>query len=113
MPATYPNGCFGIEYRGDWYTLATVRLTSEQLSFLARFAKTPDGNAYLAILKARLRETESALRKQDGSELHRVQGDARTLDELINDLEDAHERLIRNAATKPSRPVVSSQREPR
>lgn len=78
-----------------------MQLSSDQLAFLARFSKSPDGRALLQILEAKLAEVEVHLRRQDGAELHRSQGRAIQLDELMADIGDAQTRLARNAASVP------------
>ncbi len=78
-----------------------MKLTGDQLKFLARFSKSPDGRALVSILQAKLGETEVKLRTLEGAELHRQQGRAQQLDELLTDIDEAQARLIRNASTTP------------
>lgn len=72
-----------------------MQLSGAQLSFLASFAKAPDGRALLEILKAKLAEREVALRTKVGEEVYRAQGRALELDELIADIAEASTRLTR------------------
>lgn len=75
-----------------------MRLDNEQLEFLARLAKAPEGRTLLSILQAKLRDRESKLRSTSGEEVHRYQGRALELDELIADITEAQARRTRAAA---------------
>lgn len=79
-----------------------MRFTSDQLHFLARFSKSPDGRELLNILNSKLAETEVGLRTQVGEEIYRQQGRALQLDELIEDITEAATRLAR---AQPARPA--------
>lgn len=79
-----------------------MHLSSEQLQFLARFSKTPDGRFLLSVLQAKLAEREQKLRTAAGEEVYRNQGRALELDELIADIAKAEQKLTRNV-----RPVTS------
>ncbi len=74
-----------------------MRLDNEQLGFLARLAKAPEGQFLLTILRAKLRDREARLRSTAGEEVHRYQGRALELDELIADIEEAQARQTRAA----------------
>lgn len=90
-----------------------MNLTTEQLSFLARLAKTPDGRLLVGILQAKLVVRDTDLRKQTGEHVFRAQGRSLELAELIDDITQAEQRLTRSQATpRASRPVVSNW-EPR
>lgn len=78
-----------------------MKLSGEQLQFLARFSKSPDGRALLMILEAKLAEVEVKLRTQEGAELHRQQGRAQQIDDLVSDITEAGQRLVRNVSTAP------------
>jgi hypothetical protein len=80
-----------------------MRLDNEQLEFLARLSKAPEGRALLTILQAKLRDRESKLRTTAGEEVYRYQGRALELDELIADIEEAQARRTRAAAPPTSR----------
>lgn len=82
-----------------------MRLSEPQLLFLARFAKSPDGREFLDLYRAKLAEVESKLRTCDGAEVHRQQGRAQQLDELIVDITKASEKLTasRSASQSPRR----------
>jgi len=79
-----------------------MRLTESQLLFLARFAKAPEGKEFVELLRTKLAEVEGKLRTQDGAEMHRQQGRAIQLDELIADIAQASAKL--NAAQSAARP---------
>lgn len=74
-------------------------LTQDDLRFLARLSKTPDGAALIKILRADLAEVDATLRKATGEELIRTQGRAQKLDELIERFNTAEKML------KPSQPT--------
>jgi hypothetical protein len=80
-----------------------MRLSNEQLVFLARFARSPEGNQLLTILKAKLGDRESKLRTTVGEEVYRTQGRALELDELIADITEAQQRLTRVESAVTSR----------
>ena len=72
-----------------------MRLSSADLLFLARFSKSPDGQALLKILEAKLAEVHAGLRTHDGTALYRDQGRAQQLDEIMSDITEATARLDR------------------
>jgi hypothetical protein len=76
-----------------------MQLSSSQLGFLARLSKSPDGQFLLELLKARLAERDTALRRATGEEVHRNQGRALELSEIIADITEADERLTRSRQT--------------
>jgi len=76
-----------------------MRLSSEDLEFLARFAKAPEGRAFLALLAAKLAERDTALRLAVGEEVFRTQGRALELVELIDEVNTAHQKLNRVQST--------------
>ena len=78
-----------------------MRFTTEQLSFLARFNKSPEGMQLVAILNAKLAEANAGLRVLTGEEVYRQQGRALQLDELLENIADAQSKLTR---TQPARP---------
>lgn len=91
-----------------------MRLTEDQLQFLARFSKSPEGHLFLSILRAKLSEREAKLRTATGEEVYRQQGRALELDELIADVTDAMQKLNRSERTVTSRsPLAGVTREPR
>lgn len=79
-----------------------MRMTTEQLEFLGRFSKSPDGQFLLSILQAKLSEREASLRTSVGEEVYRAQGRALELDELIADITDATAKLNRSMPTRTS-----------
>ena len=72
-------------------------MNSSDLSFLARFAKTPEGQALLRILEARLASVNETLLGTDGNDVYRFQGRAKQLLELCKDITEAEQRLNRAA----------------
>lgn len=80
-----------------------MHLSGEQLTFLARFSKSPDASPLLGVLKARLAECETKLRTSIGEEVYREQGRALVLDELIASITEAPARLNRAVATATPR----------
>lgn len=81
-----------------------MRFTTEQLSFLARFAKSPDGREVVNILNATLAEVEIGLRTKTGEDVYRQQGRAVQLDELITLINKANERLNQTLSAKSQTP---------
>lgn len=79
-----------------------MHLSEEQLQFLARFSKSPDGRALVLMLQAKLGAVEAKLRTSTGEEVYRTQGRALVLDELIADIEGAQQKLNRAASTRTS-----------
>jgi hypothetical protein len=79
-----------------------MKLSGEQLQFLDRFSKSPDGQFLLMILRAKLAERDEALRKASGEDVYRTQGRAVELDELIADIIDARDKLNRSMAARPA-----------
>lgn len=80
-----------------------MHLSEEQLQFLARFSKSPDGRAFVLMLQAKLGEVEAKLRTSTGEEVYRTQGRALVLDELIADIEGAWQKLNRAVPTHTSK----------
>ena len=87
-----------------------MHLTADDLGFLARLSKSPDGRRLVMLLQAKLKEREQKLRRSTGEEVHRDQGRALELDELIADIEQAEQKLTRSASpvTSQARRVVQS-----
>lgn len=84
-----------------------MKLSGDQLAFLARFSQSPDGRALLLILEAKLAEVDVKLRILEGAEVHRQQGRAQQLDELMSDITEARQRLARSATSAtPNRHVA-------
>lgn len=68
-------------------------MDTQELHAIVRTASNPDGQLILAMLKKRLDERNETLRKVDAPEVHRYQGRALELAELIRDFETARETL--------------------
>jgi len=75
-------------------------LTHEDLTFLARLAKSPDGKYLQRIYAARLGEVEAKLRVGEGAAMHRSQGRAQELDDLMQMIDKADEWLQRGVPTQ-------------
>ena len=80
-----------------------MRLSNEQLQFLARLNKAPEGQLLLGILRAKLQERDSELRTKTGEEVYRAQGRASEIDKLIADITQAQARLTRTVQPLTSR----------
>ena len=76
-----------------------MRLSTEDLQFLSRFART-DGPRLLLILRAKLAERDRELRDAVGENVFRAQGRAKELDELISMIESAGDTLKRTEASR-------------
>lgn len=77
-----------------------MKLDTEDLTFLARLAKSPDGKYLQRILAARLGEVEAKLRVGEGAGMHRAQGRAQELDDLMQMIDKADEWLQRGVPTQ-------------
>ncbi len=87
-----------------------MRLSESQLLFLARFSKSPEGKEFLELCKAKLAERDAKLRSAEGAEVHRQQGRALELDEMIADVTEAQAKLTANqSAARPRRFVNLEQ----
>jgi hypothetical protein len=87
-----------------------MRLTEQQLQFLAGFAKRPEALLLVDILKARLWDCEQGdLRKGEGASVYRAQGRCLELDELIADITQAQAQANRNEqnGSRRFRPVAA------
>lgn len=73
-----------------------MQLSTDDLTFLARLAKSPDGARLVTLLQALLGDVEGQLRKLEGVQMHRAQGRALAFDELIDNMSDAEKKLNRN-----------------
>jgi hypothetical protein len=79
-----------------------MKLSGIQLGFLARLAKSPDGQLLLELFKARLAENDAALRAAPADTILRAQGRALEISEIIADIVEAQTRLNRNQQTAPA-----------
>ncbi|MBS0330801.1 MAG: hypothetical protein JSR30_13170 [Proteobacteria bacterium] len=88
-----------------------MRLSTDDLAFLARLSKSPDGRRLLQLLQAKQTECNDKLRSTTGEEVLRWQGRALAVDELIADIAQAEQKLTRNGApvTSQARPVPHQQ----
>jgi hypothetical protein len=90
-----------------------VPYSNHELTVLERFCKTPDGQALLGVLRAKLAEADAKLRKAQGEDLVRTQGRAVCLEELIEDIARAGERLNRTPASRSAYAAVRTPEEAR
>ncbi len=81
-----------------------MKLGGDDLQFLARFNRSPDGAALLKILRAKLAESDKALRTARGEDVLRAQGRAIELDELVADITEAEQKLKRNVPSRLATP---------
>ena len=78
-----------------------MHLTTDQLSFLARLSKSPDGRFLVSnYLEPKLAEADGMLRTARGEDIFRAQGAATALAELIADIAAAEKRLNQVASTR-------------
>lgn len=80
-----------------------MRLSTDDLAFLARLSKSPDGRRLLQLLQAKQTECNDKLRSTTGEEVLRWQGRALAVDEMIADIAQAEQKLTRNAPPDTSR----------
>lgn len=80
-----------------------MRLSNDDLAFLARLSKSPDGRRLLQMLQAKQAECNDKLRSATGEEVLRWQGRALAVDEMIADIAQAERTLTRNAPSVTSR----------
>jgi len=62
------------------------RLNAESVTFFQRLAKSPDGHTLRSVLQVELQACERSLRILEGAAMHRTQGAAALLDDLIANL---------------------------
>ncbi len=63
-----------------------MRLTAQQLEFLARLGKSPEGALLQAMMKAEIDDVNVQLRSATGETLYRAQGRAAFLDDFAKHL---------------------------
>lgn len=68
-------------------------LATKDLEQLRRFTRTPDGRFLVEWLAGKLADTDVKLRTSSGEELHRMQGRAQLLAEMLETLTKAEARL--------------------
>jgi hypothetical protein len=85
-----------------------MHLSTEQLSFLARFAKSPECLMLRQVIEGRLADVSKDLRSLVGEQVYRAQGRALELDGLIALLDDAQNRLNRNPSARSQAPRQDS-----
>jgi hypothetical protein len=78
-----------------------MQLTTDQLQFLARLSKSPDGRFLVSnYLEPKLAEADGKLRTARGEDIFRAQGAATVLAELIADIAAADKRLTQATLTR-------------
>jgi hypothetical protein len=82
-----------------------MQLQDQELQFLARLGKSPEGLHLLMLIQAEIAEVNGDLRKATGETLYRAQGKALWLDEFRKRLE--HDATAQRIARLP-RPTASA-----
>ena len=86
-----------------------MHLSTDQLAFIARFAKSPEGQMFRkVVLEGRLDVVSKELRSLTGEQVYRAQGRALELDGLIALLDDAQNRLNRSPSARSQVPRQAS-----
>lgn len=73
-----------------------MHLSKDQLTFLAGFARSAQGQGFKKLLADRLAEVDKDLRSLSGENLYRAQGKALMLDEMLTTIDEAQTRLERS-----------------
>lgn len=76
-------------------------LSREELDFLARFARLPEGKMYLRYLEAKLGTADADLRIAPHDSVFVAQGRSRAFHELVLDITEAEKRLERLSVSRP------------
>lgn len=87
----------------------TDRLTKDDLTTLARLARSPDGRKLQSILRAMLANADHTLRQARGEQnVFNAQGNAQTLAYLIDAIDTAQTKLNQHdaSASQPKRGVL-------
>jgi hypothetical protein len=69
-----------------------MTLTGDQLAFMARFSKSPEGKFLVSLYEAELRELDVKLRKATGEAIYQAQGRAQQLEEMIERITGAENK---------------------
>lgn len=69
-----------------------MTLTSDQLLFLARLSKSPEGKFLVSMYEAELAEVDGKLRKAREEDIYRLQGQASQLEEMIERIKTAESK---------------------
>jgi hypothetical protein len=72
-----------------------MKLNTQQLQFLARLSKSPDGAMLVQLLRDMVHDHDKAARTARGEDVHRSLGAADGLDKLIADIMGAGQSLAR------------------
>lgn len=80
-----------------------MTLTSDQLAFLARLSKSPEGKFQVSMYTDELADLDAKLRKATGDDIYRLQGRAQQLEEMIGRITGAEGK----SNSKPLTRVVS------
>jgi len=83
-------------------------LSNRQLSDLDRCKRLPEGQLFIELLKMRLAESDKKMRTATGDSLFVQQGKSQALQEVIDDIEQAGDRLARNSRSR--QPVLTGIR---
>ena len=80
-------------------------LSARQLSDLDRCKRLPEGQLFLELLKMRLAEANAKLLTAKGDEIFVWQGKGQALQGLIDDIEQAGDRLLRSSRSVKAVPA--------
>jgi hypothetical protein len=83
-----------------------MTLTAEQVAFLVRLSKSPEGKFLVGMYEVELREIDVKLRKATGEAIYQAQGRAQQLEEMIGRITNAGQKA--NPAPLTARPRAVS-----
>jgi len=81
-----------------------MTLTPDQLQFLARFSKSPEGKFLVSMYEAELAEVDGKLRRATEADIYRLQGRASQLDEMIGRIKTAESKANSQRPVHAPRP---------
>jgi hypothetical protein len=67
-------------------------LTADEMHFLAGLGRSPFGHALRGILSKRLQDRDKECRVLDGPALHRAQGAAQYIQQMLDELDEAERK---------------------
>ncbi len=77
-----------------------MTLTGDQMAFLDRLSKSPDGRLLLSMYQADLAELDVKLRRLSGEALSQTQGRAQQLEEMIERFQGKTTKAVRVAVPR-------------
>lgn len=75
-------------------------LSNEELQFLATLSHMPEGRRYIKYLSSKLSAADVATREANPDKVAVAQGRARAFAELLEDLQEAENRLKRSSTSR-------------